>query len=66
MLDTLFSPLALGPVEIRNRIVSTSHQTSLVHDHLPTADLIAYHETRARGGVGLICVEATATHHTGS
>ena len=65
MLDTLFSPLALGPVEIRNRIVSTSHQTSLVHDHLPTADLIAYHETRARGGVGLICIEATATHHTG-
>jgi 2,4-dienoyl-CoA reductase-like NADH-dependent reductase (Old Yellow Enzyme family)/thioredoxin reductase len=65
VLDTLFSPLALGPVEIRNRIVSTSHQTSLVHDHLPTADLIAYHETRARGGVGLICIEATATHHTG-
>ena len=65
MLDTLFSPLALGPVEIRNRIVSTSHQTSLVHDHLPTADLIAYHEARARGGAGLICVEATATHHTG-
>ena len=59
------TPLALGPVEIRNRIVSTSHQTSLVHDHLPTADLIAYHEARARGGVGLICVEATATHHTG-
>jgi len=65
MLDTLFSPLALGPVEIRNRIVSTSHQTSLVHDHLPTADLIAYHEARARGGAGLICVEATATDHTG-
>src|SRR4051794_41968113 len=65
MLEHLFAPLDLGPVTIPNRIVSTSHQTSLVHDHLPTADLIAYHEARARGGAGLICVEATATHHTG-
>ncbi len=65
MLDSLFSPLELGSVTIPNRIVSTSHQTSLVHDHLPTDDLIAYHEARASGGAGLICVEATAIHHTG-
>jgi 2,4-dienoyl-CoA reductase-like NADH-dependent reductase (Old Yellow Enzyme family) len=65
VLDHLFSPLAIGPATIPNRIVSTSHQTSLVHDHLPTDDLIAYHEARARGGAGLICVEATAIHHTG-
>ena len=43
MLDRLFSPLAIGSVTIPNRIVSTSHQTSLVHDHLPTDELIAYH-----------------------
>jgi 2,4-dienoyl-CoA reductase-like NADH-dependent reductase (Old Yellow Enzyme family)/thioredoxin reductase len=65
VLDTLFSPLRLGPVEIQNRIVSTSHQTSLVHDHLPTDDLIAYHEARAAGGAGLIVIEATACHPTG-
>ena len=65
MLDHLFSPLAIGPVTLRNRIVSTSHQTSLVHDHLPTDDLIAYHEARARGGAAMICIEATAIHHTG-
>ncbi|HSD03342.1 MAG TPA: FAD-dependent oxidoreductase [Gaiellales bacterium] len=65
MLDRLFSPLRLGPIEIPNRIVSTSHQTSLVHDHLPTDDLIAYHRARAAGGAGLIVVEATAVHPTG-
>ena len=65
MLDSLFAPLEIGTHTIRNRIVSTSHQTSLVHDHLPTGDLIAYHEARARGGAGLIVVEATAIHHTG-
>ena len=59
-LEHLFSPLALGPVELQNRIVSTAHQTSLVHDHLPTDDFVAYHEARARGGAGLIVIEATA------
>ena len=65
MLDHLFSPLALGPVELPNRIVSTAHQTTLVHDHLPTDDFVAYHEARARGGVGLIVLEATAVHPSG-
>ncbi|HEY6398338.1 MAG TPA: FAD-dependent oxidoreductase, partial [Solirubrobacteraceae bacterium] len=62
---TLRSPTSLGPVEVRNRVVSTSHQTGLVHDHLPTADLVAYHEARARGGVGAIFLEATAMHVSG-
>ncbi|MDQ6818143.1 MAG: FAD-dependent oxidoreductase [Actinomycetota bacterium] len=62
---TLRSPVSLGPLELRNRVVSTSHQTGLVHDHLPTADLVAYHEARARGGVGAIFLEATAMHASG-
>jgi len=61
----LMAPIAIGPVAVRNRLVSTSHQTSLVHDHLPTDDLIAYHEARARGGVGAIFIEATATDPSG-
>ena len=65
MLERLFSPLALGPAELPNRIVSTAHQTNLVADHVPTDDFIAYHETRARGGVGLIVLEATAVHPSG-
>jgi 2,4-dienoyl-CoA reductase-like NADH-dependent reductase (Old Yellow Enzyme family) len=59
------APIALGPVHLRNRVVSTSHQTSLVHDHLPTDDLVAYHAARARGGAGAIFIEATATDPTG-
>ena len=65
MLSSLFSPLRLGPVELQNRIVSTAHQTTLVADHLPTDDFVAYHEARARGGVGLIVIEATAPHPSG-
>lgn len=62
---TIFSAADLGPVRISNRIVSTSHQTSLVHDHLPTDELVAYHAVRAAGGVGAIFLEATAVHPTG-
>jgi 2,4-dienoyl-CoA reductase-like NADH-dependent reductase (Old Yellow Enzyme family)/thioredoxin reductase len=65
MLETLLSPLLVGPVRLRNRIVSTAHQTTLVHEHLPTDDFVAYHEARARGGVGLIVLEATAVDPSG-
>jgi 2,4-dienoyl-CoA reductase-like NADH-dependent reductase (Old Yellow Enzyme family) len=63
--EALLSEVRLGPAVLRNRVVSTAHQTGLVHDHLPTADLVAYHEARARGGVGAVFLEATAVHPTG-
>lgn len=63
--EHLFRPLALGPVALHNRIVSTAHQTTLVHDHLPTGDFVAYHAARAQGGAGLIVLEATAVHPSG-
>jgi 2,4-dienoyl-CoA reductase-like NADH-dependent reductase (Old Yellow Enzyme family) len=62
---TLLSPLRIGPVTLANRVVSTSHQTTLVHDYLPTEDFVAYHAARAAGGVGAIFLEATAVHPTG-
>lgn len=58
----LFSPLALRGHEIRNRILSTGHQTWLAEDNRPGAALIAYHEARARGGAGLIVNEAARFH----
>ena len=61
----LLSPLRLGPAELQNRIVSTAHQTTLVRDHLPTDDFVAYHEARAAGGAGLIVLEAAAVHPSG-
>jgi 2,4-dienoyl-CoA reductase-like NADH-dependent reductase (Old Yellow Enzyme family)/thioredoxin reductase len=65
VLSRLASPLAIGPVELPNRIVSTAHQTTLVHDHLPTDEFVAYHEARAKGGVGLVVLEAAAIHESG-
>ncbi len=61
----LFSPITLRNTEIRNRILSTGHQTYLAHGGLPGEDFVAYHEARAKGGAGLIVVEAARFHHTG-
>ena len=58
----LFSPLRLGSITLRNRIVSSGHDTVMAEDGHVTDRLVAYHEARAAGGVGLIVVQATAVH----
>jgi 2,4-dienoyl-CoA reductase-like NADH-dependent reductase (Old Yellow Enzyme family)/thioredoxin reductase len=60
----LFTPLRIGPVELKNRIVSSGHDTVMVRDGLVTDELVAYHEARARGGVGLIVVQVAGVHET--
>src|ERR671912_295855 len=62
--EHLFEPLNLRGHEIRNRILSTGHQTYLAKGGLVSEDLVAYHEARARGGVGLIIAEAARFHPT--
>lgn len=60
----LFTPKKIGSLWIKNRILSTGHMTSYVRDGIPTDRLIAYHKERAKGGAGLIIVEANAVHPT--
>jgi 2,4-dienoyl-CoA reductase-like NADH-dependent reductase (Old Yellow Enzyme family) len=64
-LDHLLAPLEIGPATLPCRIVSTSHQTTLVADHLPTEDFVAYQGARAAGGAGLIVMEAVAVAPSG-
>nr|WP_256476295.1 FAD-dependent oxidoreductase [Siccirubricoccus soli] len=58
----LFFPLRLRHLELRNRILSTGHQTFLAEKGAPGEALIAYHAARARGGAGLIIVESARFH----
>jgi 2,4-dienoyl-CoA reductase-like NADH-dependent reductase (Old Yellow Enzyme family)/thioredoxin reductase len=64
-LDHLLAPLEVGPATLPCRIASTSHQTTLVADHLPTAEFVAYQGARAAGGAGLIVMEAVAVARSG-
>lgn len=61
----LFSSIEIGNTVIPNRILTTAHQTNHVIDGIPTEDLDAYHEARAKGGLGLIILEAGAVHPSG-
>jgi 2,4-dienoyl-CoA reductase-like NADH-dependent reductase (Old Yellow Enzyme family)/thioredoxin reductase len=57
LYDKLFQPLQVGRITIPNRVVRSPHGTGLVGE-----DLVAYHEARARGGVGMSTLEASGVH----
>ncbi len=56
----LFSPIRLGHVEARNRIVSTSHGTNMAANGAPSPREIAYHAAKARGGCGTVMMFGSA------
>ena len=60
----LWSPLRLGPVTVRNRIVFSAHLTNYAVDGKPSEQHAAYYAARAAGGAGLIITEEHSTHPT--
>ena len=60
----LWTPLQLGPVVTRNRIVFSAHLTNYARDGKPTEQHAAYYAARAAGGTGLIITEEHSTHPT--
>lgn len=67
----LFTPMKIGPITVRNRLMSTSHAT-LMGDTNPEwgkpgfyGERYAYYQAeRAKGGIGLIIFGQTAVHPT--
>ncbi len=64
MSELLWSPLQLGPVTVRNRVVFSAHLTNYAEGGLPTEQHAAYYAARAAGGAGLIITEEHSTHPT--
>lgn len=65
MNDTasLFRPLNVGPVTLRNRIVMSPMTRCFSFGGVPTADVAAYYQRRAQGGTGLIVTEGVGIPH---
>ena len=61
----LFTPLQIGPVKVRNRIVFNSHATHLGENSMPAERLRNYQVERAKGGVGLQSMGCVPIHPTG-
>ncbi|MGE0121218.1 MAG: FAD-dependent oxidoreductase [Dongiaceae bacterium] len=60
----LFSPLEIGSVTVKNRILSTGHDTLLARNYAVGDELVAYHTARAVGGAGLIVAQVAGVHET--
>jgi len=56
----LLSPIRLGPLDLRNRIVLPAMDQNNCDDGLITDETIAHYEERARGGTGLLILETSA------
>ena len=63
-LTHLFQPLRIRGCTLKNRIMSSGHDTTLPVDGTVNAALVAYQEARARGGVGLIVLQVSGVHET--
>lgn len=54
--DPLLEPFRLGELTLRNRIFSSSHAPGYNTDGTPSERYVAYHEEKARGGIGLTMI----------
>ena len=60
----LFQPLRIRGCTLKNRIMSSGHDTTLPVDGMVNSALVAYQEARARGGAGLIVLQVSGVHET--
>jgi 2,4-dienoyl-CoA reductase-like NADH-dependent reductase (Old Yellow Enzyme family) len=64
--EILFSPIQVGSMEVRNRIVMSPMITNFAdQEGYVTDQTLAHYTTRARGGVGWIIVESAYVHRAG-
>lgn len=65
-MPSLFSPGWIGTLEVKNRIVLAATSTELADETgFVTDEMIEFYAERARGGAGLLVVEATYVHPAG-
>ncbi len=61
----LLSPLQIGPIEVRNRVLISAHVPGFAKDNKPAEQYIAYHRNYAKNGVGLQITGGTPVHESG-
>ena len=60
----LFSPIRIGSVNVKNRILSSGHDTVMAESGMIGDRLVAYQEARAKGGAGLIVLQVAGVHES--
>src|SRR5881409_604174 len=65
-LRSLFSPIQVGRLTLKNRIYSSGHAEAMAEGGRPTARLARYHEAKAQGGCALTIFGGSSSVHPSS
>jgi 2,4-dienoyl-CoA reductase-like NADH-dependent reductase (Old Yellow Enzyme family) len=60
----LFSPLQIGNITVRNRIMQTAHVKLFAYNAVDSQRNVAYQAARAKGGAGLLITGNRVVHPT--
>ena len=63
-LEHLFSPIKIRHLTVKNRILSTGHDTTMPTEGIINERLLAYQRARAEGGAGLIVLQVSGVHES--
>ncbi|MBR4735217.1 MAG: NADH:flavin oxidoreductase [Bacteroidales bacterium] len=66
MIDSpIFTPVKIGPVTLRNRIIRSAAFENMAYGNAPSEDLYNYHVAVARGGVGMTTLAYASVNRSG-
>ena len=61
----IFTPVSIGPVTLRNRIIRSAAFENMAYGNRPSKDLMDYHVAVARGGVGMTTLAYASVNRSG-
>ena len=61
----IFTPVSIGPVTLRNRIIRSAAFENMAYGNKPSQDLMDYHVAVARGGVGMTTLAYASVNRSG-
>ena len=65
MESKIFTPVTIGPVTLRNRVIRSAAFENMAYGNSPSQELIDYHTAVSKGGVGMTTVAYAAVCESG-
>ncbi|MBQ9410010.1 MAG: NADH:flavin oxidoreductase [Bacteroidales bacterium] len=65
MDSPVFTPVQIGPITLRNRVIRSAAFENMAYGNSPSEDLYNYHVAVARGGVGMTTLAYAAVSRSG-
>ena len=66
MIDSkIFTPVQIGPVTLRNRVIRSAAFENMAYGNSPSQDLFDYHVAVSRGGVGMTTLAYASVNRSG-